>query len=68
MKLEEIAVEAAKLSEKERGLLAVRLLEGLAIPADETEVSVRMIEAEGDPSAFISFDQLVDGLSHRFAD
>ena len=68
MKLEEIAIEAAKLSEEERASLASRLLHGLESPVYEvsdTEVSQRMREAENDPASWLTFDQLVSGLNRR---
>jgi hypothetical protein len=68
MKLEEIAVEASKLSEEERASLASRLLHGLESPvywASDEEVDRRMREAEADPSVMITFDKLVAGLRHR---
>ena len=68
MRLEEIATEAAKLSEEERASLASRLLHGLESPVYEVsdlEISQRMKEAEEDPSVWLTFDQLVAGLSRR---
>jgi hypothetical protein len=62
MKLEEIAAEAAKLTEEERASLASRLLHGLETPIYEVsdeEVFGRMREADADPSALITFDELV---------
>lgn len=68
MKLEEIVIEATRLTEEERASLASRLLHGLDTPvycvADE-EVAERMREAEGDPSIWLNFDQLVTGLTRR---
>ncbi len=68
MKLEEIAIEASKLSEEERASLASRLLHGLETPVHEVsdeEVSRRMREAEGDPTVWMTFDELISGLRHR---
>ena len=68
MKLEEIAEEAAKLSEEQRALLASRLLHGLETPVYEVtdeEVFRRMREADEDPSVLISFNELVSGLRLR---
>ena len=68
MKLEEIATEASRLSEEERASLASRLLHGLESPIYEVrdeEVSLRMKEAEADPSVWLTFDQLVAGLNRR---
>ncbi len=68
MKLEEIAEEAAKLSEEQRALLASKLLRGLETPLYEVsdeEVLRRMREADEDPSVLISFDELVSGLRGR---
>jgi hypothetical protein len=68
MKLEEIATEASKLSEEERASLASRLLHGLKTPVYEVsdeEVIGRMREAEGAPSVWLTFDQLVAGLNRR---
>ena len=68
MKLEEIASEAAKLSEEERASLASRLLHGLQTPvyevADE-EVAARQREAEANPGVLITFHELVAGLKKR---
>jgi hypothetical protein len=68
MKLEEIAAEASKLSEEERASLASQLLHGLETPVysvSDEEVRIRMREADEDPSALITFDELVAGLRHR---
>jgi len=68
MKLEEIAVEASKLSEEERASLASRLLHGLETPVywvPDEEIARRMREAEADPSMLITFDKLVAGLRQR---
>jgi hypothetical protein len=65
MKLEELAQEASKLSEEERASLASRLLHGLESPVyqvTDQEVADRMREAEDDPDAWLTFDQLVSGL------
>jgi hypothetical protein len=70
MKLEEIASEAAKLSEEERASLASQLLHGLETPVYEvadTEVAARRREAEADPGVLITFHELVAGLSRRGA-
>jgi hypothetical protein len=68
MKLEEIAAEAAKLSEEERASLASQLLHGLETPVYEVsdeEVTRRRQEAESDPSVMLTFHELVAGLRHR---
>ncbi|MFT4175772.1 MAG: hypothetical protein QM627_03875 [Luteolibacter sp.] len=68
MKLEEIAVEASQLTEKERAALASRLLHGLESPVYEVsdeDVLSRIREAENDPSVWLTFDQLVSGLKRR---
>ncbi len=68
MKLEEIATEASKLSEEERASLASRLLHGLESPiyeVSDAEVFQRVQEAENDPAAWLTFDQLVSGLKRR---
>jgi hypothetical protein len=68
MKLEDIAVEAAKLSEEERASLASRLLHSLESPVYEIsddEVSGRMREADEDPRIMITFHELVAGLRNR---
>ena len=68
MKLEEIVAEASKLSEEERASLASQLLHGLETPAysvSDEEVRRRMREADEDPSALITFDELVAGLRQR---
>ena len=68
MKLEEIAAEASKLPEEERASLASQLLHGLETPVycvSDTEVRNRIREAEHDPSALITFDELVAGLRTR---
>ena len=68
MKLDEIVVEASKLSEEERASLASQLLHGLETPVYEVsddEVRKRMREADDDPSTLITFDELVAGLRQR---
>lgn len=68
MKLEEIAVEASKLSEEERASLASQLLHGLETPVYEVsddEVARRVREGAADPSVLITFDELVAGLRGR---
>ena len=68
MRLEEIVAEASKLSEEERASLASQLLHGLETPiysVSDEEVRRRMREAEADPTAMITFDQLVAGLRRR---
>lgn len=68
MNLEEIASEASKLTEEERASLASRLLHGLKTPVydvADNELSERMREGESDPTVWLTFDQLVDGLRHR---
>ena len=68
MKLDEIVLEALKLSEEERASLASQLLHGLQTPVYEVsddEVRQRMREADADPSALITFEELVAGLRHR---
>lgn len=68
MKLEEILKEASKLPEEERASLASRLLHGLetaVYDVTDEEVMERMAEAESDPSALMTFDELVAGLKHR---
>jgi hypothetical protein len=68
MKLEEIVAEASKLSEEERASLASRLLHGLETPVywvSDEEVGRRRQEAEEDPNALITFDELVAGLRQR---
>ena len=68
MKLEEIAIEASKLSEEERASLASRLLHGLESPVydvTDEEVSQRIQEAADDPTVWLTFDELVCGLKHR---
>jgi hypothetical protein len=65
MKLEEIVAEASKLSEEERASLASQLLHGLETPVycvSDEEVRERVREAEADPGALITFDELVAGL------
>jgi hypothetical protein len=67
MKLEEISTEASKLSEEERASLASRLLHGLETPiycVSDEEVFERMKD-ENDPSAWLTFDQLVAGSKTR---
>ncbi|MFT3991293.1 MAG: hypothetical protein QM680_07770 [Luteolibacter sp.] len=68
MKLEEIATEASQLTEEERASLASRLLHGLESPVYEVsdeEIAGRMLEAKQDSSVWLTFDQLVSGLSRR---
>jgi hypothetical protein len=68
MKLEEIAAEAAKLSEEERASLASQLLHGLETPVyqvSDEEVARRRREAESDANVMMTFDELVAGLKHR---
>ena len=68
MKLEEIAIEASKLSEEERASLASRLLHGLESPVydvTDEEVSQRIQEAADDPTVWLTLDELVSGLKHR---
>lgn len=68
MELEQIAQEALKLTEEERASLASRLLHGLETPIYEVsddEVADRVREAANDPTAWLTFDQLVSGLKHR---
>ena len=68
MKLDEIVVEASKLSEEERASLASQLLHGLETPfyeVSDEEVRQRMREADADPSVLITFDELVAGLRRR---
>jgi hypothetical protein len=70
MKLEEIASEAAKLSEEERASLASQLLHGLETPVYEVadhEVTARRREAEAHPDVLITFHELVAGLKRRAA-
>jgi hypothetical protein len=65
MKLEEIVVEASKLSEEERASLASQLLHGLETPVyaiSDEEIRRRICEADADPTVMITFDQLVAGL------
>jgi hypothetical protein len=65
MKLEEIVAEASKLSEEERASLASQILHGLETPVycvSDEEVRRRVREAEADPGALITFDELVAGL------
>src|SRR5437763_7030035 len=68
MKLDEIVVEASKLSEEERASLASQLLHGLETPfyeVSDEEVRQRMREADADPSVLITFDELVARLRRR---
>ena len=68
MKVDEIAAEAAKLTEKERASLASLLLHSLETPVydvSDEEVERRRQEAEDDPSVLITFDELVAGLRKR---
>ena len=61
MKLDEIVVEASKLSEEERASLASQLLHGLEGPFYEVpddEVRKRVREAEADPGVLITFDNI----------
>jgi hypothetical protein len=69
--LEDIAIEAAKLSEKEWDSLASRLLHGQESPVSwvfDEEVLSRMHEADEDPGVMITFDELVFGLQCRHKD
>jgi len=62
MNLQEIAAQAAKLSEEERASLASQLLHGLETPVysvSDEDVRRRMREGEADPTVMISYDQLV---------
>jgi len=64
MKLEEIVVEASKLSEEERASLAAQLLHGLETPVYEVpddEVQRRIQEASANPGILITSDELVAG-------
>lgn len=68
MKLEELAEEAAKLTEEDRASLASRLLHGLESPVyqvTDEEVARRMKEAEEDPGVMITFEELTAGLRFR---
>ena len=68
MKLEELAEEAAKLTEEDRASLASRLLHGLESPVyqvTDEEVARRMKEAEEDPGVMIKFEELTTGLNRR---
>jgi hypothetical protein len=68
MKLDELVAEASKLSEEERASLASQLLHSLESPVYEVsdeEVANRRREADADPSALITFDQLVSGMKRR---
>ena len=68
MKLEEIVAEASKLPEEERASLASQLLHGLKTPVywvSDEEVERRRQEGDADPSAMITFDELVAGLRQR---
>ncbi len=68
MKLEEVVVEASKLSEEERTSLASQLLHGLETPVYEVsddEVRRRILEAGADPGVLITFDELVAVLRSR---
>jgi hypothetical protein len=68
MKLQEIAVEASKLTEEERAALASQLLHSLESPVyrvTDEELSLRMREAEEDPGVWITFDELATGLRRR---
>jgi hypothetical protein len=68
MKLEEIASEASKLSEKERAALASSLLHGLKKPihdVSDDDLSDRIHEADNNPDVWLTFDQLVAGLKPR---
>lgn len=65
MKLEEIVLEASKLSEAERGALASQLLHSLETPmydVSDEEVVRRVREVNADASVLITFDELVAGL------
>jgi hypothetical protein len=68
MKLDEIVIEASKLSEEDRASLASQLLHGLETPVYEVsddEVERRVREANADPRVMITFDEFVAGLRHR---
>jgi len=68
MNLEEIVVEASKLSEEERASLASQMLHGLKTPVydvSDEEVAFRIREAAEDPTVLITFDQLVAELRSR---
>jgi hypothetical protein len=68
MNLDDLALEAEKLSEEERASLAARLLHGLEKPhhyVSDEEVARRLHEADKDPSVMISFEQLISGLQTR---
>jgi hypothetical protein len=65
MNVDELVTEAEKLPEEERASLAARLLHGLERPhhyVSDEEVSLRLREAEEDPSVMISFEELISGL------
>jgi hypothetical protein len=65
MRLEEIVIEASKLSEQERASLASQLLHGLETPVhavSDEEVQRRVREGDADPTVMITFDQLVAGV------
>jgi len=68
MNLDDLITEAEKLPEEERASLAARLLHGLETPhhhVSDEEVARRIREADEDPSAMISFEQLISGLQTR---
>ena len=68
MKLGEIVRQAAMLPEKQRALLASRLLHGLETPVydvSDEEVFRRIREAEADPTVLITFEELASGLHLR---
>ena len=68
--MDDIAIEAAKLSEEDRSSLASRLLHGLEArfyQVSDDEVKKRMQEADADPSVLITFQELVAGLRQRGA-
>ena len=68
MKLEEIAMEAERLTEEDRASLAARLLHGVEKAhhhVTDEEVTRRMREADDNPDVMISFEQLVAGVKTR---
>lgn len=68
MNLKEIASEASKPPEEERASLASQLLHGLQTPVydvSDDELSGRMREGASDPTVWLTFDQLADGLKRR---
>jgi hypothetical protein len=67
MKLEELAAEAALLDEESRASLASRILRSLTPPSAEipdTEVVLRMQEAEEDSSVMLTHEQFLSGIKH----